>query len=274
MLIRSLLFSRDNGRVPDLIDVLRHRERQVEQTIAAIGSLDQMTDDSLTRLISSSLITPITLHLSERPLSETRAEQFRANELPNHWHSDPPGRTYPRSVVRVSIPFSGDPLLLRHCPSLQNGCPPLGEVNGNLIQFDLVFWQGSDGEQIWQQYDENLDRLVYYIRNANADVMEYNERLRTTVTAAFNAKLDMLTAQSSALDALGFLRAAPARTATTAATTATRAKRQPPTREHIITKIEQTFIVLIDKLQADIRVETFNQTNANCGDVNNEFQSS
>ena len=74
MLIRSLLFSRDNGRVPDLIDVLRHRERQVEQTIAAIGSLDQMTDDSLTRLISSSLITPITLHLSERPLSETRAE--------------------------------------------------------------------------------------------------------------------------------------------------------------------------------------------------------
>jgi hypothetical protein len=271
MLIRSSLFSRERGNNPDLYEVLEHRKRAFLQSIDGIASLDQMTDAFLNRMVRESLVTPVALHL-DQTTRKTRTEHFRGEEFPDRFMFNVyEGSSYPKTVTRLSIPFSGDPGLLRHCPSSHTFNPPFGEVNGNLIQFDLVLWGYSDdAKRVADEFTRNRDALVLYTNNANSQVKAFNEQLPGVVTSAFNAKLDRLTAQHSFLDALGIKEEAPPLSPIYAPSGAsTKPKKETSRRTHIIQHIQQTYVQYIQQMN----VNTLNQTNNNTGDVNNEIQS-
>src|SRR6516225_3831099 len=102
-------------RQPSLSDVLEDHKRKILSQIKAITDLSQLTDQFLGDLVKESLVEPLCLHFS-RMTRQLRTEQFDGSEFPFDFAVER-GRRYPKTVARISIPFSGDPSLVEHTPN-------------------------------------------------------------------------------------------------------------------------------------------------------------
>src|SRR5262245_11850874 len=132
MLIKSRLFTTGHPLKAELglISVLEGYKRSILDKIRGISDLNQMTDAFLERLVKDSLVEPVAIQF-DKMTRKQRTEEFDGSELPFEQFGDR-GRSYPRQVVRVSIPFTGDRTLLKYTPiPTPSKEYPRGEVCGN-----------------------------------------------------------------------------------------------------------------------------------------------
>jgi hypothetical protein len=261
MFIKSHLFNKGfmTGQ-PSLFDVLGGHERRIIDTIKSISSLDEMTEAFLSNLVKDSLVEPLEFHFDKQTY-QLRTEEFDGAEFPSDFHVYR-GKKYPKQVARISIPFSGDPNLLRYTPSTFSGNFPLGQVSGNTVQFDVILWGYQDDERhAKEQIDSNIDRLRQNAQHSAKDVRAFNEALPAKVKAAFNAKLDELTKQHSIFGNLGIkAQEPPAPSFPMPSTPSPQPKKERRQPIQIIQYIEKQYVQQLD------------QINNNMGDVNNAIQ--
>jgi hypothetical protein len=203
MLIQSHLFEKGfMSQQLSLYDILSHHEQQTINKIKKLASLDDMTDSFLTSLVKDSLVEPLVIHF-DNLTRNLRTEQFDGSEFPFGF-SVRRGTKYPKTVARISLPFSGDSQLLRHTPNECSGNFPQGEVRGGAIQFDIVLWGYQDDERLVKELlEDNLRLIKKYGERVAKQVMQFNEGLPEKVKTAFNVKLGELTQQHSIFDKLG-----------------------------------------------------------------------
>lgn len=263
MLIQDTLFDKGflTGR-PGLPELLRGHEEDILKKIRRISSLGEMTDAFLGRIIKDSLVEPFVLHL-DRMTRQQRTEDIDGAYYPFNFNVYR-GKKYPTQVVRISIPFSGDPYLLKHTPSSGTCNFPRGQVSGKTIQFDIILYgSDGDGKRAKEELDSNLGLLKMYAENSAKDINAFNQALPAKVKAAFEAKLEQLTKQHSIFDDLGIEEEKPAPAPPQPQHQAPVAQPKKGDRRavHIIQYIEKMY------------VQQLNQTNNNAGDVSNAIQS-
>ncbi len=261
-LIRGSLFNKGfMTRQPGLSDVLEHHKQGICNRIRAVTDLDQMTDTFLSKLVQDSLVGAIHLHF-DKMMHKPRSEQFDGSEFPDRFSFNvEPGHSYSKTVVRITIPFTGDRQLLEYTPNSATFNFPRGEVNGQSVQFDVIFWgYHDDNERVKQEIEQNRDMLESYAVNTNKQVKQFNEQLFEQVKPVFQTKLDELTRQLSVFDTLG-IKEEPDPVYPAAIPVAPKPKKAARASQ-IIQYIEKQY------------VQQLNQTNNNDGDVNNAIQSS
>lgn len=260
MLIRSNLFSRGHPlkAEPGLSDLLEGHKRSVLNRIKGVSDLSQLTDSFCEGLIKNALVEPLVLHF-DRMTRQTRTEQIDGSLFPFDFYVER-GRSYPKTVVRISVPFTGDPKLLEYSPSSAGLTFPRGEVNGEAVQFDILMWgYPDDASRAKNELDSNRGLLETCATNVTKQVKEFNETLAPQIKDAFVAKLEELTKQHAVFDDLGIpeeTEAAPPSTPVVA-----KPKRGKARAVQIILNV-QTMIV-----------DTLNQFNKDIENVNNAIQS-
>ena len=259
MLIKTHLFvsKERTGRHVPLSAVLDGHKRSTLDDIKAVSDLDQMTDSFLAGIVKESLVQPLHFHF-DKMTRETRSEDFDASQLPPEFIGDR-GRRYPKTVARISIPFTGRRELLEIMPNRQINDFPVGQVSGDTVQFDVVFWGlPNDNEQVKQKIERTRKLLEFYGGAANEQVKAFNESLPDQIKAAFAANLEELTKQHAALDDIGI----PEKQEPPVPTSA------PPRRAEEGKERAEQIIQIIGTMY----VQTLDQTNYNVGDVNNAIQ--
>ena len=275
MVIKSNLFSKGHPlkREPGLSDVLEGHKRHILDKVRSISDLDQMTDAFLEHLVKKSFIEPLAIQF-DRMTHKLRTEELDGSVIP---HNSMAGRMLrsgdfdeselfgegrnKKQVGRLSIPFTGDPMLLEYAPNPCGLTAPRGEVCGNRIQFDVILWDNSDDSQrVKGEIQRNRELLSSCAASINKQVKEFNELLPAQVKSAFAAKLDELTKQYTIFDELGIAEE-PEPPVTPSSPTTTGPKKGKARAIQIIQNIEKMF------------VQQLNQTNNNLGDVNNAVQS-
>ncbi len=251
MIIKSNLFSKGHpvsaeARLSDILDI---HKKQVIAKIKAVTSLKDMTDTFLTELVKEALVEPLAI------IFDKATREFRNDTI------ETPRGSYKANVARLSIPFVGDPLLLKYAPKTCSLTFPIGEVRGNKIQFDVIMTGDHNAEQVKQEVRQNHEKILNAALSNNEQVREFNESLPEAVRTAFASKFDDLKKQHAIFDDLGIkeldeLVEPPA----PASSTAPKAKVSKPT--YIYQYVENQF------------VQQLSQFNRNTGDVNNAIQSS
>jgi hypothetical protein len=261
MMIQSHLFQKGlMTRQPSLADILLGHEIQTLNTIKDISSLDEMTDSFLSSLVKDSLVDPLVIHL-DRITRQLRTEHFDGSEFPFDFNVRQ-GRKYPKTVARISVPFSGDSQPLSFTPNECSLNFPQGEVCGKAIQFDVILWGYEDDERrVTEQVELNLGLLKEYSGNVARQINAFNEALPEKVKTAFNSKLESLTKQHSIFDRLGIMEEKQVPVASPSEQPAPKPSRERSRAVHIIQYVERQY------------VQQLNQTNTNIGDVNNAIQS-
>jgi hypothetical protein len=284
MLIRSSLFSKGHPlkREPGLSTVLDNHMRKVIGNIRGISDRGQMTQPLLEQLIKDSVVEPLAIHFDKMTHTK-RTETLRGSDLRSSIpYNSMAGRMVmsgrfddsefldamgqDKQVCRVSIPFSGDPLLLTYSPSTCGLTFTQGEVSGHTIQFDVLLWGGSpdDQQRAKAEVTSNLELLRTSADKINQQVKGFNESMAAPLRAAFDAKLNELTNQQSIFDDLGIPEAPAPNAVAPADDTVT--VPAPPKRGKV--RGAQITIQVIETLIA----EQLNQINYNAGDVNNAIQ--
>jgi hypothetical protein len=247
---------------PILSDVLQAHKNSIIKKINGITDLNQMTNAFLSGVVRESLVDPLVVHFDKISKSihniEIDGAAFPFDFLVER------GRMYTKQVARISIPFSGDRNLLQVNPGGMPLNHPQGEVNGNMIQFDVLLWgSADDADRAKQQIEKNVDLLKQFATSSNGQMKVFNESLPAQLKAAFVAKLEALTKQHAIFDDLGIPDESPVPVAaqSVASPIASSRKRGKARAVQIIQYIENQF------------VQQLNQTNSNVGDVNNAIQS-
>jgi hypothetical protein len=259
-MIKSNLFNRGHPLKAErgLSDLLEAHKRDIIDKIKSITALDQMTGSFCEGLVKESLVEPLVLHF-DRMTRQTRTEEIDGSFFPGDFFVER-GRRYPKTVVRILIPFSGDPKLLEYSPSTAGLTFPRGEVCGNKIQFDILMWgYQDDASRVKQELDSNRRLLETCAANVNKQVKEFNEALVPQIKAAFAAKLDELTEQHAICDGLD-IPEEPEASAMPSSPVVSKPKKGRARAEQIFLYVETML------------VQTLNQTNNNTGDVNNAIQ--
>jgi hypothetical protein len=271
MLIQSYLFNRGHPLKAErgLSDVLEGHKRGILNKIRGISDLDQMTNAFLERLVKESLVEPLTLHF-DRMTRKIRTEALDASYLPAGSMGAHRFRATgnlslqggnQKQVARLTIPFSGDPALLKYAPNPCGLTLPRGEESGSTIQFDVIMWGSSpeDNQRVKDEIKNNRDLLADSAAKINKQAKEFNESLPAQVKAAFTAKLEELTKQHSVFDDLG-IPEEPEPPAMPSSPAPAKPKTTKARAVHIIQYVENQY------------VQQLNQTNNNIGDVNNAIQ--
>jgi len=126
MIIREKLFSKGMWtRQPSLSDVLEgHRQRTIH-SIKSINNLDQLNEGFLTGIVKVSLVEPLAFNFAAMTFA-TRTEQIPGDWFPQFEFDVMRGRCYPKTVARISIPFTGNRDLLEYTPNQSTMNYPIG----------------------------------------------------------------------------------------------------------------------------------------------------
>jgi hypothetical protein len=264
MFIKSNLFNRGHPlkAEPGLPDTLDAHKRTILNKIKGITDLNQMTDSFCEQIVKDGLVEPLVLHF-DRMTKQTRTEEIDGSSFPGDFFVER-GRRYPKTVVRILVPFSGERDLLQYSPSTAGMTFPRGEVCGNTIQFDVLMWgYPDDANRVKQELDGNRSLLESCATRVSEHVKQFNAELAPQIKSAFAAKLDELTKQYAIFDDLGIPEEPAEPPALPSSSVTPKAKKGSLLPDQIIVNIE--------KIEQMI-VRTLNQTNNNTGDVNNAIQ--
>jgi hypothetical protein len=263
MMIDSELFSKGHPvrAEASLAHVLENHKEATLKKIKGISDLGQLTDAFIKRLIDESLVKPLKIHF-DRWTQKQRTEEIDASLFPANFFVEE-GCSYQKQVARISIPFSGDPILLKYAPTPCGFSFPQGEVIDKTIRFDVILWGSPDDRQrVTQEIQHNCELIRECAAKINEQVKAFNESLPAQVEATVASKLGELTDQRSIFDDLGipeereepFLPSRPSATPSP--------KKAKARAGQIIQIIQHQY------------VQQLNQTNYNVGDVNNVVRAS
>jgi hypothetical protein len=265
MFIRSNLFNKGHPLKAErgLSDALDAHKRTVINKIKGITDPNQMTEPACERIIKEALVAPLVLHF-DRMTRQTRTEEIDGSSFPGDFFIER-GRRYPKTVVRILVPFSGERDLLQYSPSTAGLTFPRGEVSGNTIQFDILMWgYPDDANRVKQELDSNRNLLETCATRVSEQGKQFNAALAPQIRAEFAAKVAELTQQQGILNSLG-IPEEPEAPVLPGNPVASKPKRNKARSDQIIVNIE--------KIEQMI-VQTLNQTNNNQGNVNTAIQGS
>ena len=224
---------------------------------------------ALERLVKDSLVEPLVIHF-DKITKKLRTETLDASYLPSNTMGARRFRATgnfhlqggdQKQVARLTIPFTGDPMLLKYTPNPCGMTFPQGEVNGRTIQFDVILWgTPEDAQRVPGEIQKNRELMATFAAAINKQVKDFNESLPTQVKAAFSAKLDELNKQYAIFDQLG-IGEEPDQLPGPSSPTIPQPKKGKARAGQIIQYV------------ATMYVKELNQTNYNIGDVNNAIQS-
>src|SRR5262245_53141603 len=122
-----------------LWSALESHKQSIINRIKEIDRLDELTDAFLTELVSDSIVKPLVLHFDQMT-RQHRTENIPAERFPFDFDMEP-GRSYPKSVVRLSIPYDGEEDLLTFAPRRFECTSSRGR---GVIQFDVILFGYPD----------------------------------------------------------------------------------------------------------------------------------
>lgn len=252
---------------PFLSDRLRDHKAAIIRKIQNVTSLSELTDRFLEDIVGLATVKPLVLKTSDIKRA-MRMEQIPGSMFPPEFlmMDEQLHRTYPKTVARIKIPFEGEEDVLQCRPSTLGFQLPQADVVGRRIEFDVVFWdKESDSDDVKRIVQERVELIESYLANANKDIAAFNPTAAGEIKKAFQAKLEKLSGQISALDDIGIAeeKESPFALATSSGRKQSKsiAREKPVTVQHVTVYVEKLF------------AETINQTNNNTGDVNNAIQS-
>lgn len=246
---RSNLFSKGHPlkAEPSLSAVLDDHLRRILGKIAAVADLGRMSESFLAGLVKESLVEPLSIRFDQMTRS-IRPEQIGDGRP-----------SWVAQVARLSIPFTGDPVLLRYAPNPCGLTFPRGDVRGNTILFDVVV---GDAQGVKAEVEANQALLASCAEGVNRQARDFNQSVPTRTRAAFDTKLTELTRQHAIFDELG-IKEGPSRAREVGRGGPAQARPSRP-RERAAQIIQYVEAMYVQQL---------NQVNYNAGDVNNAIQS-
>jgi hypothetical protein len=167
-------FGWSNMNGPNLEMVLIAHERKLVDRIRSVVDIEALTDKFVTDLVSQSLVANVKL----LPMTKkVRSERIDASGFPPHFCVIS-GNSYVEQVARISIPFTGDKAILEHHPNHGFMNLPMGEINGDKIEWDVVLFKyNDDGKQVAQEIKSNQTMIETLLKNGNKQVDDFNKRL-------------------------------------------------------------------------------------------------
>ena len=243
---------------PNLEMVLIAHERKMVDTIRSVVDIEALTDKFVTDLVNQSLVATVKL----LPMTKkVRSERIDASQFPPHF-SVMGENSYVEQVARLSIPFTGDRAILEHHPNQGFMNVPMGEINGDKIEWDVVLFKyNDDGKQVAQEIKNNQSMIETLLKNGNKQVDDFNKRLPTVLKDAFSKKLEELTRQLAIFEELGIPDTEEEKTQQVSIIERSPVKRAKARAAVILQIVENQY------------VQQYTQINKNDGDVNNAVQS-
>ncbi|MFD0076091.1 hypothetical protein ACFVIY_27015 [Streptomyces sp. NPDC127166] len=109
-----------------------------------------------------------------------------------------------RTVVSISVPFTGDRELFHLRPSSFTLNPPAATIDGNELKIEWMGPLDQDGQQIRLNLDRQLDEIQRWIDWGTAQVKAYNPSAKQKILNEVQARKIRLLANRSIQGALGF----------------------------------------------------------------------
>lgn len=204
----------------DLDATLRVHFAKIQDRVGAIpeAELFREQEGTLIELVRSDFVV-VPLSIDEANLSMTREEtKVDVSGDRSRYFSMGDGPHYIAGIrVRISVPFTGDPILWKLKPSTCTSVLPYGDVMPHHGQrdgsLDVVIEYPADmgPEEAKKRFDENMKTVRFYIENQRKQVEGENARLTETIRAAITSRKAKLQKHRDGLEqAFGIKAAIPA----------------------------------------------------------------
>src|SRR6266550_631819 len=162
-------------------------ENHRESMIAAIdahnaNSLLNTPEDTITdSFVSEYEVDPLVIAAREDVTVEVVPTKVDARYLPNRavWDRDTPVPV-DGTLVRVRVPFTGDPILFGLQASTWSLNPPQGELSGTTVVFERAWGSTPPTDEVERWVDEEVSRLRQHVGFQAGEVLQHNTQLRPT----------------------------------------------------------------------------------------------
>jgi hypothetical protein len=194
----DLLF---NGN--SIFDVLTHQERQ------AGNAPTSMNDDTLLNTPTDDLVDRIAAQFSvDVPVLDRNAAWVESSEgsvaVSDYWSRGvAPGYTVLGTILRLHVPFSGDSAVFAIQPSSFTSAPPRAQVTQDAV---VIAYSAADlnPQQAKAALDAVVDNIEKHLVWHRQSSVPFNEKLKTVVRTAVEARKAKVLKDRNSIAALGF----------------------------------------------------------------------
>lgn len=181
----------------DLDATLRDHFAKLQDRVNAIPEKQLFDEDeaALIEIVSSDFVV-VPLAIDEANLSMTREEtKVDVSGDRSRYFSMGDGPHYIAGIrVRISVPFTGDPILWKLKPSTWSSVFPYGDVMSQRGQRDgtldvnIEYPADVGPEEAKMRFDDNMKTVRFYIENQRKQVEGENARLADTIRVAISSR--------------------------------------------------------------------------------------
>ncbi len=198
----------------DLTGALRANQEKIRERVDSIPKdqfLATSHDDLVQHIVSSSEITPVTVHEDRISATEPRECKIDVSHdsRRNFFHDSGQPIMVDGFEVVVELPFTGDHNILKSKPSSYSSVfpravivEPRGDVPGKLV---MSYRQPHDEDpsRMKANLDSELNTIRKYVSWTTQDVNKHNQELPLIVERVVDARTERLKKESSITDILG-----------------------------------------------------------------------
>lgn len=214
----------------DLDDTLQGHFAKIQDRVEAIPEADLFREEeaSLIELVRNDFVV-VPLTIDETNLTMTREEtKVDVSGDRSRYFSMGDGPHYVAGIrVRISVPFTGDPILWKLKPSTWTSVLPYGDVmsrhgqRDGTLEVTIEYPADMGPEEAKKRFDENMKTMRFYIENQRKQVEGENARLIDTIRAAIASRKGKLQRHRDGLEqAFGIKAAVPSQPVATRPSTA------------------------------------------------------
>ena len=162
-----------------LQDIKREIESQQENYVLKVNE-----NNYVNSLVGKAEIDKLDMKIDDLFASGTE------REIPAEYH--PPafnvygGQAYKRSVIVFHIPFIGDLILLKLCPSQRILWSTNVYIQDNCVCFEIINFE-NDPEQINREKQEIVNKISQQVKYLNSEIDSFNQRLKGEISQCFSA---------------------------------------------------------------------------------------
>lgn len=173
----------------DLSEFLRERQT------AAIDEVEAMEDDSLRNaVVVNATMTAIRKHA----ITPLKLNEFRLTA-----DTDSKGA---QSIIRFTVPFTGDKSLFDYTPRSHYTIAPRGEITDNAVIFAYPIKGNSTAEAIKAGFESDLGLLKKWVEESTNEVNRFNESVRENIKRVIEQRQTSIAANDKLLEDIGYSR--------------------------------------------------------------------
>lgn len=186
---------------PDLDAVIENQRGKLREEVTQIsgeGLQQGVLSETEARLLEKYSISPLEIMWEQEDVVKEEVKAMRQSDLGR-------GRTFQRQevVLRIKVPFTGDPLLFSFSPTAFPMNAPRAHVQGQHLEFVYQAAQ-HDLVKLRQEYDEDVRMTKACVTKIAELLAAYHDTLPQLVRQLLEARRDQLRVVDNALAELGF----------------------------------------------------------------------